>query len=128
VDWREEVARYDVRAGVLSIAHQAINTIKQNPMDGKRLGNGIRLWDLLSKYASGKKYEKCLKCDSAETVRKYKAGQAMPCLSLGNFLIDALNAMVNNAEDLPGPRRELDVPLDNFVMMLLNARLLADEY
>jgi hypothetical protein len=128
VDWREEIARYDVRAGVLSIAHQAIHTIKQNPMDGKKLGNGIRLWDLLSKYSAGKSYMECLKCDSAETVRKYKAGQATPCLTLGNFIIDALNAMVDNAEDLPGPRRELDVPLDNFVMMLLNARLLADEY
>ena len=128
VDWREEIARYDVRAGVLSIAHQAIHTVKQNPLDGKKLGNGIRLWDLLSKYVAGEDYAKCLKCDSAEIVRKYKAGESIPCLSLGNFLIDALNAMINNAENLPGPRRELDVPLDNFVMMLLNARMQADEY
>ena len=128
VDWREEVARYDVRAGVLSIAHQAIHTIKQNPLDGKKLGNGIRLWDLLFKYSAGKPYMECLKCDSAESVRQYKAGQATPCLTLGNFLIDALNAMIDNAEDLPGPRRELDVPLDNFVMMLLTARMQADEY
>ena len=128
VDWREEVARYDVRAGVLSIAHQAIHTIKQNPLDGKKLGNGIRLWDLLNKYVAGKPYMECLKCDVAETVRKYKKSETTPCLTLGNFIIDALNAMIDNAEDLPGPRRELDVPLDNFVMMLLNARMQADEY
>lgn len=126
VDWREEIARYDVQAGVKSIAHQAMNTIKRNPMDGKKIGNAMRLLNLLTKYIAGKSYMECLKCDDAEQVRAFKAGEKLLSLSFAIYLYNRLECIASDEYD--GPRRELDVPLDNFVMMLLTARMQADEY
>ena len=74
--YREDIARYDVRTGVLSIAHQAIHTIKQNPMDGKKIGNGIRLMHLLCAYDFGVDYAHCLVPleDDAAKIKRLKAG------------------------------------------------------
>ena len=40
---KEEIARYDIKAAVLSMAHQALHTLKQNPNDRKKIMNAARI-------------------------------------------------------------------------------------
>jgi hypothetical protein len=125
--YREEIARYDVRAGVLSIAHQAIHTINQDPMNGKKIGNGARLCDLLVDYSAGINYNTCLKCDCAEMIKEFKAGTREVLPEHAGLLIERLEKFIDCSDQYPGPRRELDVPLDNFMMNLFRIRLSLDE-
>lgn len=125
--YREEIARYDVRGGVLSIAHQAIHTIHQNPMDGKKIGNAVRLLRLLENYTSGCNYEHCIswQVDSA-MIKDYKSGIRKVHPENAPYLLTRLEGFVENAPMYSGPRRELDVPLDNFMMRLFEIRLSLD--
>lgn len=127
--YREEIARYDVRGGVLSIAHQALHTIHQNPDDGKKVGNGLRLLKLLECYIAGIEYEKCLTLGNEEglQVRRLKAGLDVLSPAEINYLLTSFEDHIDQAGSLPGPRRELDVPLDNFMMNLFRIRLSLDE-
>lgn len=126
--YREEIARYDVRAGVLSVAHQAIHTINQDPMNGKKIGNGVRLVRLLENYTQGVDYEHCLswQVDSA-MIKEFKAGTREVLPEHANMLLTRLEEFIDCAGQYPGPRRELDVPLDNFIMNLFRIRLSLDE-
>lgn len=49
---REEVARYDLKAAVLSMSHQAIHTIKQDPTDLKKIMNATRIMHTLKRLLS----------------------------------------------------------------------------
>lgn len=124
-NYRETIARYDVRGGILSVAHQAICTIHQNPMDGKKIGNGERLVRLLEKYTDGYPYEKCLYLAEgpASQVRHLKDGTRPVHETYASRLLAELEEFIENAPAYPGPCRELDVPLDNFMMRLLQIRL-----
>ena len=126
-NYREEIARYDVRGGVLSVAHQAINTINQNPMNGKKIGNAIRLVRLLENYTMGVDYEHCLSWQVDSTmIREFKAGKKEVLPEHANLLLTRLEEFIDNAATYPGPRRELDTPLNNFVMRLHEIRLALD--
>lgn len=127
-DFREQIARYDVRSGILSVAHQAINTIRQDPMNGKKIGNAMRLKRLLINYTMGVDYEHCLswQVDSA-IIRELKAGKREVLPEYANLLLTRLEEFIENASAYPGPRHELDTPLDNFAMNLLKIRLTLDE-
>ena len=61
VNQREEIARYDVNKGVTSIAGQIINTLKKDPLNGKNVGNGLRLYYFLTGYVAGKPWAECLR-------------------------------------------------------------------
>lgn len=131
--FREEIARYDVRGGVLSIAHQAINTIHQNPMDGKKIGNGCRLLQLLDSYVEGAPYNVCLTRNNSEVIREFKSGAREVLPEHASILIEKLEKHLDNIDSMvnypdrdsiyTGPRRELDTPIDNFVMRLIETRL-----
>ena len=125
--YREYIARYDVRGGILSIAHQAINTIHQNPMNGKKIGNAVRLVRLLENYTAGVDYEHCLswQVDSA-MIREFKAGKREVLPEHANLLLARLEEFIDNAATYPGPCRELDTPLNNFIMRLHEIRLSLD--
>ena len=66
ISQREEIARYDVQKGILSTAYQAIHTIKQGPMDNKKISNGLRLQAFINLYKAGSPYESCLYLNDAE--------------------------------------------------------------
>lgn len=127
-NYRELIARYDVRAGILSVAHQAIHTIHQNPMDGKKIGNGVRLVRLLENYTMGVDYAHCLswQVDSA-MIREFKSGKREVLPEHAPMLLARLEEFIENASSYPGPCRELDTPLDNFMMRLLQIRLKLDD-
>lgn len=123
-NYRERIARYDVRGGVLSIAHQAINTIHQNPMNGKKIGNAVRLVRLLENYVAGVDYAHCLswQADSA-MIREFKAGTREVLPEHAGLLLTRLEEFIDCAHQHPGPCHELDTPLDNFMMRLFEIRL-----
>ena len=58
---REEISHYDVNKALQSICGQAIHTIKQNPTDGKKISNGMRLLFFLKNYLVGRDYETCIR-------------------------------------------------------------------
>lgn len=47
---REDIARYDMNQTIKSIVGQTKHTIKQNPINGKKIANGYRLVRFLRKY------------------------------------------------------------------------------
>ena len=69
IEQKEDIARYDINKARVSIAGQAIHTLKQRPLEGKNVGNGIRLLYFLKHYLARDKWEKCLKPDP-ETLTK----------------------------------------------------------
>ena len=125
--YREYIARYDVRGGILSIAHQAINTIHQNPMNGKKIGNAVRLVRLLENYTVGVDYAHCIswQVDSA-MIKEFKAGKREVLPEHANLLLIRLEEFIDNAATYPGPCRELDTPLNNFIVRLHEIRLSLD--
>ena len=46
---REGLARYDLKQAVHSMTHQAIHTMRQNPNDGKKYMNGVRILTTLQR-------------------------------------------------------------------------------
>lgn len=58
---REEISHYDMNKCLQSICGQAIRTLKQNPLNGKKCSNGRRLQYFLTHYLNGDEYETCIK-------------------------------------------------------------------
>lgn len=58
--YRDLISHYDMRRCISGISGQAKHTLSQNPYNGKKVGNGLRLMYFLSHYAEGEPYEKCL--------------------------------------------------------------------
>ena len=58
---RDKIVYYDVNKAIQSICGQAIQTIKQNPLNGKKISNGFRLYYFLADYTNGKPYRECIK-------------------------------------------------------------------
>ena len=77
----------------------------------------------------GIEYEKCLTLGNEEglQVRRLKAGLDVLSPAEINYLLTSFEGHIDQAGSLPGPRRELDVPLDNFMMNLFRIRLSLDE-
>lgn len=57
---RDLISHYDMRRCVSSICGQAKYTLLQNPYNGKKVGNGLRLMYFLEHYSENAPYEKCL--------------------------------------------------------------------
>ena len=58
---REAIARYDMSQAIKSIVSQTKHTIKQNPINGKKIANGYRLLRFLDKYTDEKcSYSECI--------------------------------------------------------------------
>lgn len=127
-NYREQIARYNIRGGILSIAHQAIHTVRQDPMNGKKIGNAVRLIRLLKNYIMDVDYGHCLswQADSA-MIREFKAGKREVLPTYAPLILEKLDEFIENAFSYPGPCRELDMPLDNFMLNLLKIRLSLDE-
>lgn len=126
-NYRERIAYYNVRTGILSIAHQAIHTIKQDPLDGKKIGNALRLLYLLKNYYKRKPYEICLKPTHNKVIRNFKRGTKKVSLSLSKKLIIRFQKYIDmNLEyDID---HELKPILDDFILNLVKFRLSFDIY
>lgn len=60
IDYRDEIAYMNPYQTIKSISGQAIHTLKQNPNDGKKYANGLRLFEFLKGYIKKEPYEKLL--------------------------------------------------------------------
>lgn len=58
--YRDLISHYDMKKCVSSICEQAKHTLFQNPYNGKKVGNGLRLMYFLKHYIENEPYEKCL--------------------------------------------------------------------
>ena len=121
---REAIARYDVRQGIMSVAYQAINTIKQNPMDGKKIGNSYRLMSLLRAYDAGYPYDECLKPINAEWIKDLKAGRCAVRQGEAEHLIGYFNNFICQYENANIDKNGvIEVTLENFILKLLDLRM-----
>ena len=125
-EWREKIARYDIRQGILSVAHQAIHTIKQNPMDGKKIGNGYRLMHLLCAYDWGGSYAHCLVPleDERAQIKRLKAGEEEVQPHWAETLIQYFESMIEAYEEKEISKdKSVELALENFILLMLQDRL-----
>lgn len=66
---KEIIAHYDTNKTVKSICGQAIHTLKQNPNDGKKVANGLRLLRFLENFLTGVNYNDCIMLSENERQR-----------------------------------------------------------
>lgn len=125
-EWREKIARYDIRQGILSVAHQAIHTIKQNPMDGKKIGNGYRLLHLLHSYDWGNSYGSCLVPleDERAQIKRLKAGEEEVQPHWAETLIQYFESMIKLYDEKEMLKdNSVSLALENFILLMLQDRL-----
>lgn len=128
-EWREKIARYDIRQGILSVAHQAIHTIKQNPMDGKKIGNGYRLMNLLHSYDWGNSYSNCLVPleDDRAQIKRLKSGEEEVQPHWAETLIEYFEFMIKEYEEKEIIKdKSVELALENFILIMLQDRLDVD--
>ena len=127
--YREHIARYDVRQGIMSVAHQAINTIKQGPHDGKKIGNGYRLMHLLCMYEAGEPYKECLvPTPDCEMIRRLKAGRLPVQVLDAEILTSFFESMIAKYEDKEiSVNKAIAISLENFIMDLLRRRIMSED-
>ena len=129
-DLSDMVARYDLKAAVLSMAHQALHTLKQDPSDLKKIMNATRVYQTMSLLT--------------ETNCSYMDAIAMPLwiveIRTGDFEIDEefvaklekeYREMIANAEagrynSDPATKRQTDEMLNQFILNLINRRIILD--
>lgn len=125
--YREEIARYNMKRGLNSIARQAMYTITQNPEDGKKIGNGVRLLDTLQKYISGCRYQECIipTLGKRDLIRAFKNGSYPVPQEYGELLLRQFEVLLEENEDKVFPQNqfELDDKLNQFILRLIEHRI-----
>lgn len=73
---RGAIVHHDPKKALTSICGQALHTIKQNPSDGKKIANTLRLIHFLEKYLAGDSYGNCIVLSQTkrEQLLKFKTG------------------------------------------------------
>jgi hypothetical protein len=125
-EWREKIARYDIRQGVMSVTHQALHTIRQNPMDGKKIGNGYRLMHLLHSYERGNSYNSCLIPleDERAQIKRLKAGEEEVLPHYAETLIQYFESMIEKYDEKEMLKdKTVEWALENFILLMLQDRL-----
>ena len=125
-EWREKIAHYDIRQGVISVAYQAMHTIKQNPMDGKKIGNGYRLMHLLCAYDFGVDYASCLVPleDDREKIKRLKSGEEEVLPHYAETLIEYFMSMIEVYDEKEMLKdNSVSLALENFILLMLQDRL-----
>lgn len=91
---KEAISHYDPQKALASICGQALHTIKQNPTDGKKIANSLRLIHFLNKYLAGASYQSCivLSNDKREELLKFKTGN----FTYSPELTEAIIAVLEN--------------------------------
>ena len=126
--YREQIARYDVKKAVLSMANQALHTYKQDPSDFKKQMNMLRIRaSLLRLVDGGFNYWRIIHFDDATAaelrlVREFGATNEQ----IGDAKAD-LQHFIEIADNFSTPEAEKNIlnrVLDSFIMELIAHRLL----
>lgn len=99
---KETIARYNEYDCVSRAYYQAIHTIHQNPTDGKKYANAIRLLYFIEKYLEKEPFQNCILLDKQEAkyVSQFKYGEAQVTQTMSNELLkkfDKFLAMPKNS-------------------------------
>lgn len=115
---KERIARYDMKAAVLSMAHQALYTMEQDPTDLKKLMNAARIADALARLTTYKdmSYKRVI---WDEKVRGIRTGETILPDSFVEDMELGLRSMIESA-DKWAPDKDFNKSFD----MLLNDMIL----
>ena len=124
--YRESIARYDPYAAIKSIGHQALHTIRQNPMDAKKIANGYRLYDFLVRYSKGIPYCECLipSPEYLQTIMALKRGERQPIPQDSEFLLSMIDALLQ--KDWVFEKMDIDDILNNYILSFIERRISLD--
>lgn len=124
---REDIAHYDINKGLKSIAGQALHTLHENPKDGKKVGNAVRLQHLLQAYKNGILYEDCLRppTDICDVVKALKSRSVALEDGAAEELIKFFKEVLEDKTEYL-IRTELDEVLNNLILDLIRERMAID--
>lgn len=113
--YRDYICRYDQSKAIKSIKGQAIHTLKQNPLNGKKVSNGVRLQYFLQNYILGKGYQKCIHPQGPilEVCKFYKEVEALPSPDTANELIAYFENLTGH--ELETSREDITEPVDKIM-------------
>ena len=96
---REAVARYDTKAAVLSMAHQALHTMKQDPSDPKKIMNAARILNSLGKLVNDEEmsYKEVIRVN--EEIAQIRTGKTPITEALLCSLYVSLELVIKEAEN-----------------------------
>jgi len=96
-DFRELMAEYDIKKMILSVSHQALHTLKQNPNDGKKFANAARMANFLDRwFNTEEKYGELIKVSDAfrQEYLPYKEGKKVPTQEQIDDLVAKFNSYI----------------------------------
>ena len=102
----ERIAHYSQKQTIMSITGQAIHTLKQNPTNGKKYADGLRMFNFLTEYLRGRSYAEAMVVPGGawrEHVLCYKRGQLQPIEEESAILREKFSALReewSNKEDV----------------------------
>jgi hypothetical protein len=124
--YRESIARYDPYAAIKSIGCQALHTIRQNPMDAKKIANGYRLYEFLVRYSKGIPYCECLipSPECLQTIMALKRGERQPVFQDSEFLLSMIDALLQ--KDWAFEKMDIDDILNDYILSFIEKRISLD--
>lgn len=111
---KEEVARYDLAAAIRSMSHQAINTIKQDPTDLKKLMNGLRISNSITNLITYKDMSYKQVIWQPDCVRGIRTNETPIPKDFANYMIGRFESMIEKAENIVSDQ-DVKEKLDNFL-------------
>lgn len=120
---REKIARYDLRQAIHSMAHQAIHTLRQNPEDGKKFMNGVRIANtLMSLVNSDASYRDCIWMPREVSGYRYKVPEQTAIedlISLFEHYLGKVDVYTEKGSYKP----EVDKMLEELILKLIEYRI-----
>lgn len=125
---REAIARYDIKAAVLSMAHQALHTINQDPTDLKKVMNMIRVGNSLVKLITYPEmsYKEVIRAN--ETMAKIRTGETPVPEGCIEGFVAMFRGMIDdaNAGKYDSDKQEkvtIDIFLNDAIIDIIGERL-----
>ena len=129
-DRSDMVARYDLHAAVMSMAHQALHTLKQDPTDLKKIMNAARIHQTMVLLTDSN----CAYMDAIRMpswIREIRTGEFEVDNDFVTKLETYCNKLISNAEagrynPNPAAKRQTEEILNKFILDLINRRIALD--
>ena len=124
--WAEQIARYDIKKAILSMANQAIHTITQDPSDLKKVMNAAHIANTLSALVTTPKTSYWSMIQANPTVAKIRTGETKVPSGMVEDLIIFFQEMIGRAreyEHLSSDKQKVDEYLNNFILSLIRHRI-----
>lgn len=123
--YAERIAHYNPRQTVMSICGQAIHTLKQNPADGKKYADGLRMYRFLDEYLKGKSYIEAMTMPDnpwREHVMDFKRGRLAPIDVESEALADSFRKLKDSYSDNDTIDEDISYIMNEGAMCLIAVR------